>query len=361
MDTLYKVNKSGTFQVWYGETSGGTYTVHYGLENGKMQSKTTTVTPKNVGKANATTPEQQSELELKSAYSKQYDKGYRLTKEDALEADCALPMLAQDYLKKSHMVKFPCYVSKKLDGVRCFANTESISLTSRMGKPYLLPPQIEGELKLLKQSFSHSLLDGELYSHGVPLQLITGAAKKMKPLTLELEYHVFDVPMRFATFENRLGALERLSQLVQSLGLRFIKVVPYKRVDSLSEARAVMDEYLQEGYEGLMFRNLSGKYEYGKRSNDLLKWKDFQDMEVRILTVKEDKNKEGVYTCALKGGKVVDCKMVGSHEERLYTNCIKNIGRWITLKYQALTMDRIPQFPVGIAFRECDDKGNPVD
>ena len=79
MNKLYALNKDSSIQVWYGEITGDdNFTVYWGKEGGKIQSKITYCTPKNVGRSNETTHKQQTEFELESAYADQKRKG-RLT------------------------------------------------------------------------------------------------------------------------------------------------------------------------------------------------------------------------------------------------------------------------------------------
>lgn len=56
-----------------------------------------------------------------------------------------------------------------------------------------------------------------------------------------------------------------------------------------------------------------------------------------------------------------DCKMRGDHASRSYTEQVKLIDSWITFRYQQLTVDGKPQFPVGLYQRNCDENGNPID
>ena len=38
------------------------------------------------------------------------------------------------------------------------------------------------------------------------------------------------------------------------------------------------------------------------------------------------------------------------------------VGKWLTVSYQKRYKDsKLPQFPVGKAIRDCDDKGNPLE
>lgn len=363
-ETLYSLNKDGSFQVWQGFSGEDSYQVKYGKEDGKMQTRNTKCKGKNAGKANATSDKEQAQKELVSKFNKQIDKGYRLTKEEAVKASTLLPMLAHDYLKKSHKINYPCFASRKLDGVRafCTVNLErgTVTFTSRMGKEYIHLPHLFVQMRRITKLTGITKFDGELYIHGQPLQDIVGAAKKFKELSRNLQFHIFDLPDIPREFEQRNLHLQALQDTLSHNRITHVTTVENVEVKDEEEARKVMLSYMNEGYEGLMLRNKSGMYEFGNRSNDLQKWKDFKDMEVKAISVREDKNGEGVYLCEMKNGKRVECKMVGSFATRRYDVCVKNIGRWITLKYQALTKDGIPQFPVGIAFRECDEKGNPL-
>jgi hypothetical protein len=38
----------------------------------------------------------------------------------------------------------------------------------------------------------------------------------------------------------------------------------------------------------------------------------------------------------------------------------KYVGQWLTVKFQAWTAHNVPEFPVGLNIRECDDGGNPI-
>ena len=117
--TLYCVNKSGGVQQWSVWTEGDTVIVEHGKLDGKLQRKETVCTPKNQGRANETTPEQQAQLEAQSKWNKQYDKYYRETVEEARELLTEGVMLAQDYTKKPHFLEERFYCSRKIDG--CFS------------------------------------------------------------------------------------------------------------------------------------------------------------------------------------------------------------------------------------------------
>lgn len=373
LPTLYAKTKKGKIQEWKVWTEGDEIHVEYGQAGGQKTKKVTKAKPKNVGRANATTADDQAIKEAQSKWNKQKDKGYFGTPEEALTEVVRLPMLASDYLESSHRISYPCYVSEKLDGVRALAYIEDadgnlqfepgegecMRFLSRGGKYYPNHGHIEHQLNLLFNETNFEMFDGELYIHGMLLQHINSLVKKPQDRSQDLLYCIFDVPSD-KPFSERMKDLEIVREAVERLGLTHIKVILCRVVNNEAQARMAMDVFLMRGFEGLMLRNFTGKYEWGDRSGDLQKWKDFKDMEVRVIAVTCDRNYEGVLTCAFDG-KTFDVKMRGDWSYREYENQKKLIGKWITVKYQALTADGLPQFPVGISERSVDDNGNPLE
>ena len=96
--TLYALNKDGSYQQWKVFTDGDKVIVEFGKLDGKLQYKETICTPKNVGRANETTAEQQAELEAISKWEKQVRLGYVENMEDCEQGVDLLPMLVHDYL-----------------------------------------------------------------------------------------------------------------------------------------------------------------------------------------------------------------------------------------------------------------------
>ena len=75
---LYKRNVNGSTQVWWQEQDGGRYRTHSGQLDGKITvSEWTQATPKNVGRANETSSEEQAQVEIEAAYVLKRKKGYR--------------------------------------------------------------------------------------------------------------------------------------------------------------------------------------------------------------------------------------------------------------------------------------------
>lgn len=375
LPTMYALAKGGKIKQWDVSAEDGVITVTHGYMDGKKQTKLTTCKGKNKGRKNETTAEVQAEKEAQSKWTKQFDKCYRDSIDAAQSVGELLPMLAADYTKVGHRIKFPCEVSPKLDGVRAIANVDNgaeVTLTSRGGKPYPVVKHLKEQLNYLKELSGEERFDGELYIHGHSLQNIVSCVKKDNELTESLEYWIFDLPGYYNDWEYRSKKMKSLLGIVKKHAkeLPNIHIVESFVAPDETHARGMMDTFISDGYEGLILRNFSGVYEHNHRSADLQKWKDFKDCEAKVVSVEEDKLGEGILHMEMDGSSLnggvykpkinFKCKMRGSHEERLYSEQEKLIGSWVTIKYQAFTDDGVPQFPVAIAVRECDAKGNPT-
>lgn len=387
LPTLYIKDSKGKKREWCVATVGADIVVSYGLVGGKITQKHTTAKSKNVGKVNETTPEQQALLEAKAKWVAQVEReDYH---EDIEKAGKQLrPMLALDYLKVPHRVRWEEAVAQpKLDGLRLTAGlrytdgrSDKFEMMTRKGETYNVPHLIEPCSKLLaivnsKCEGKCLALDGEAYIHGVPLQTITSLARKYREGKTEtLGYHLFDLVIPNMEFEDRYSILESsVSEYKETYGDdEIFEVVPCHPVTPKT-IEALQGEYMQLGYEGLMLRHTSSLYSIAQRSPDLFKFKQFYDDEFRIIDVWEDKNGNAMFKCEtllckqlscegyfVEERKEFDCTPKRSHEERKLILQHKEdyIGKWLKVKYQALTIDKIPQFPIGLELRECDDEGN---
>ena len=108
-----------------------------------------------------------------------------------------------------------------------------------------------------------------------------------------------------------------------------------------------------------MLRNRAAKYRVGVRSVDLQKYKEFEDAEYPVVAFKEGDGLEKgcvVWVCETAKGQQFAVRPRGTHEERaaLYKVAGNYVGKPLCVRYQELTTDGIPRFPVGIAFRDYE-------
>ena len=368
--TLYHKSKTGKIICWTIRTENDAIITEYGEADGKKQIATKLATPKNTGKANATTASKQAELEAASMHKHRLDRKYSLTPEEAVEEEVFLPMLASDFEKQKTKMEYPVYVQPKLDGVRCLAFWEEsiidgkpgrkIRLLSRGGKDYFVP-HIQKDLSDFLEL--ETVFDGELYIHGETLQGINRLVKKFRDGangTARLQYHVYDAFNKETTETEFSERLYSLRSFFQNKEENSIKLVETKSVSSEKEVYTSMSQFCQTGYEGAIVRRPTGLYELGYRSRDLLKVKTFKDAEFIIVGHELGTGRAAdsvTWICIQEEGLPFKVVPKGSIEQRekWAKNAQKYYGKLLTVKFWNRTEDNIPQFPVGIAIRLEED------
>jgi DNA ligase-1 len=266
-------------------------------------------------------------------------------------------MLAQPYVGWQR----PCYAQPKLDGIRCLANKDG--LWSRTNRQLVATPHIEGELKEFFVEYPDIVLDGELYNHDLHdnFNKIISLARKTTPDFAELEesaqlieYWIYD--MYDATYPNILFG-DRWRFLYDKLfnldhNINMIKSVPTKWVNSEDELNIYNIELLTNGYEGQIVRH-NTPYEQ-KRTNNLLKRKEFVDQEFELKDILEGQGQWTGYAkiavCSLPDGREFRAGISGTQEFNYQLLLEKDKYKSVTVKYQALTPDGIPRFPIAIKF-----------
>lgn len=340
--TLYKLDSKTKLRVYNISTLNGVITQESGLLDGNLVTHTSTSKPKNIGKSNETTIQEQAVLEAKSKILKKLDEGYSVTIEEAQTTVTMLPMLAKSFGPEQFKIDWDdAFVQPKLDGMRALKNGEL--LISRKGKAVETVPHINTTLNFIPQ-----ILDGELYAHGLTFQENIRLLKKVRKESVNIKYHVYDV-ITDLPFRERTKLLESLV-----LPQDNILLVPTYKVNSLQDVQQYHAEFLSQGYEGTMVRWGNESYQMDTRSSNLLKYKDFQDIAAIVVDiVPSDKNpKQGVIHCEYKG-KRFGCGMKFSHEERerMLTNKDQYIGLTAEIRFFEWTEGDIPRFPVCVGFR----------
>jgi len=371
--TLYGKATSGKIKQWTVSVlklADGTCYIEteHGYVDGKKQIDQRLVdSGKNIGKANETTPYEQACSEARSAYNKKVDEGYCESVLDiSKDSDgLFLPMLAHSYDKHYKKISFPCLVQPKLDGCRMIAKKEggNVLMWTRKGKPIDLLDKIQSQLsEILAEG---QAVDGEIYVHGWTFQRIISAVKKKREDTDLLEYHIYDAPHEKLTFKERMPQISKSARVFPEYCKGWenhgSNIVFVETLESLTKEMFDTQELLftTEGYEGMMARNEGSLYKYKHRSFDLQKVKRFLDDEFEIIGGKDGLGRESglvIFKCKTKGGLEFDVRPRGSQDSRreAFDNLEKYIGKNLTVRYQELTDDGVPRFPVGIAVRDYE-------
>lgn len=364
--TLYKRTAIGAVQIWFMEIDGCRYRSISGQIDGKkVTTEWTTAKPKNEGRTNATTAEEQAVAEVNAEYKKKLKRDYHKSL-DAIDTQMRFkPMLADKWGdRKAKVTDDYVHMQPKLDGIRCIAKADG--LWTRNGECILGAPHIHEQLKPLFDKMPDLIIDGELYNHEYKddFNAIVSCVKKTKPTEDDLklsaeriQYWIYDMPSD-APFSER----HKIVQNIIDIGLvgvtrNSIVIVPtdYVHKDDVDSTAAI---YIEAGYEGAMIR-LPGKYE-NKRSKTLLKWKEFQDEEFPIVDIQEgDGNRSGMaarVVLALPDGRHFSSGIIGNVEycKRLLAEKDNVIGKMATIVFQHYTPDGVPRFPKFKAVRDYE-------
>jgi DNA ligase-1 len=386
--------KQWSIQVF--DNGDNTFTVRstHGIVSGKQVDHDTVVCEgKNIGKKNETTPMEQAILEAEREWTKKSKQGYNeLTKlvnevMDAGEKENVVkggadkkivlkPMLALEFDPLSD-TKYPVYIQPKLDGVRClvyYSGTGDILFQSRQNTLFDRFDHLVDEIGILMKTLGNPqdfVLDGELYIHGAEFNEITSIVRRSKtkhPNTANLKYHIYDC---FYFGEDNLdknkmpySARNKLiTEAFKKHTFKHLVLVETRQAGSMDEVEELHGHFttLEKPYEGVMIRTIGGVYKQQGRSKDLQKYKKFCDEEFEVVGYHEGTGAHAgtpIFDCRSKKNpeKTFGVTMNGPIEARkdMLKNVKKYIGQQLTVKYQELTPDGIPRFPVGIAFRNYE-------
>ncbi len=370
-DTLYGFDKYGKIKEWniFVENKGdhSVLCYSYGYKEGKkVECEMKISKGKNIGKKNQTTHFEQAVMDAQSKWNKKKDidkyttdmPSLQNTQDNSKESNgnpvVLLPMLAQEYKKHAKKLQFPCYIQPKLDGYRMIYNGETKRMTTRTGKEYNILKMTELGKSLLKCDLC---LDGELYVHDKSFAFEKyGVLRKQKDLIKaeldnlnKIEYHVYDLVDTSLTYAERLQKLQEVSTLCIP-GVKIVKTYECQNGDDINRLH---QEFIKEGYEGSMVRNKNGMYQCKYRSYDLLKYKDFDDGEYKIVGFTAEKDVMGgnedlvVWVCTTDAGQQFNVQSKGTKTERaqLFKEANKYIGQRLWVQHFGLTNDGIPRFP----------------
>lgn len=348
------------------------------------------------GKVKRTVSEQ-ARLEYNSHLKKYTDKGYKLLPSSIkINNAVAVEAFVEEHLGngvtdsngfKKHMLAKQAdkvatsvfdkikywYGSRKIDGVRCsfYWKDGEVRTASRGGGDYDASTSFMRHNPKLIQFFEEHpdiVLDGELYKHGKSLQQISGAARLEKDTAGMdwLEYYIYDVMDSTKTFEERLDILH---DITAELNLDFnperewddgelkFQIVPQETVVGWANIQKLHDKYVGEGFEGIVIRDPSKVYNFGGRTNAMIKVKMYKDAEFEIVGYSEGLRPEDmVFVCKTKEGKEFEAKPMGPRELKWeYLDRMDEIiGKMATVKYFYLSDEGCPLQPVLKCIRDYE-------
>ena len=419
MIQLYKKDSKGEILIWGAEVVQNTSGVCILITHGNFEGNLTTnirdnIKGKNIGKANETSPYTQAQADNQSLYNKKKREGYKSLddlkydymsngfediqilqflkanlKFDTTDADGNVkPMKAQQYYRskknfvddtgklwddrkyyfllnpqayktsKDIIIKFPCLIQPKLNGVRATISLDEfgkVQILSKEGLRYNIP-HIEDLFELNKECFTFTnfesgevtdiVFDGELYIHNEKLQVITSAVKKFNFNTPRVEFIAFDLAIPVLTNIQRIQLLKQLLHFSTLTLEPTISYITTHKVGNDGFVQKYTDEYIKQGYEGSIMRNPNGLYAFGKRPMDMVKLKRVIDEEFTIVDiVPQDKNPSlGLYVCVTKEGREFKVTPRGDEDfkELLLLQKHLYLNKQLTCTFYEYTEDLIP-------------------
>lgn len=323
------------------------YTSQYG---GKVIAQPEIVISR--GKVKRTVTEQ-AQLEYNSHLKKYQDKGYKLldksidkyTKEElekilpehATDANGIIkPMLAKDYHKVATSVLEKQYLaSRKLNGVRMLLYLDengNIRSASRGGEDYdYSTSHIRNDERLISFFKTHPsvILDGEVFHRYKKLQEISGAARLEKNATDcdWLQYWIYDcfkkddidlsAELRLSLLEDWLEDVE-IPTFNDNEDTDFIFRVPHVEVSGWSSIKKLHDQYVSEGFEGVVIREVSKPYKPNSRTNAMLKIKEYFDDTFKVIGYELGLrgSEDMTFICETKDGKTFKASPLGDRETK---------------------------------------------
>jgi DNA ligase-1 len=260
-------------------------------------------------------------------------------------SDWAIPIfecqLAQDSNGQPAKMKGNKRLEVKLDGVRVVAIVRSgptsdyatVSLFSRNGKPLVNFPKIEQAIAsnwAFTSTIQHKIgqrfiLDGEIVGKSFQ-ELMRQAHRKTDVTTDDAVYHIFDVvpldDFRAGHWNRsqsqRLEILETAEFAIREstcLSIMPGHIVDLGTADGYEHMHRFAEDAVDQGFEGIMIKNLEAPYEC-RRSSFWLKWKPFIEVSLAIVAVEEgtgrNQGKLGAIVCkGVDDGRDI-CVNVGS-------------------------------------------------
>ena len=406
---LYKKDTTGKIRQWSVIAEGNKFWTEQGAIGGKIVvNKPTITSPKNIGKSNETTANEQAVAEAKAKWDKKKSGEYFESIESANnEKSFFKPMLADNFDNREKDLEYPVITQPKLDGIRCIVQKtkQGIEAFTRNGKKIDSIPHILDSLKEFFEKNPYAILDGELYNHDLRdnFNKITSLVRKQEPVRgkndtdtsfdkkqqefLErckeakgiIEYWIYDAPVIASIsgttklvkdmisiddnviFREDDPFADRFNEIIMWFHKKYdcIHVVPTFESEDKEHLDDYYGKYLDDGFEGQMVRASESPYE-NKRSKNLLKRKEFIDEEFEVLDIEEGAgNRTGTakhLVCKNKDGKTFNSNIKGTFEylEEILKNKKDYIGKLATIKFFQYTPDRVPRFPYAIGFRDYE-------
>lgn len=373
--TLYARSSNGKVLEWTIIVAGDKFQTVSGHHDGQLVTSPWTVCKgKNPTKSNATTPEQQALLEAKAKVKLKEKEGYN-TDITLIDAKNFLQVMTCIKWEENGRRKIAdafdrgekVFVQPKFDGHRVIIRPNMVQ--TRGGDPMHALGHVQ---KVFAPIFERKIWlkpDGEAYNHLFKHKFEDLSSmltkKKLTPEEIEearqhVQFYFFDLMQADETdlempfFDRYMKMLELMTELDNSEG--YVRLSPTHIVSSFEEIATYEQQYLADGYEGLVIK-LNKPYERRENSLYQVKFKPTKDDEFLIIDIIEGKGKmagAAIFVCQTSDGvrfeAVPKCPMPKRRE--IFVNRLEYIGRQLTVTHGGFTNAGSLRWPRAKALRD---------
>lgn len=276
------------------------------------------------------------------------------------------PMLAKKFEDKLTFDKNGYFITEKLDGNRCIATYENHKwvFRSRNGKLMHvdfnvgnLPTDLvyDGEVMSRSQTLSSMKLHVNLI-YGTENNPVykdefsaTSGMINRHSGKKDLVYNIFDIMIDDVPYYERR---EELNKIAENLETMDVRIVPSIARSSFTDIDSTASEYLSRvcnmGGEGLMINLASGTYDH-KRTNQLLKLKQVQSIDMVVTSIQEGTGKYeymvGAINCMCNtdDGKCIEVSVGSGLSDEQRSNWMLHpeniIGKIVEVQYFSMSQD----------------------
>ena len=311
-------------------------------------------------------PEKYTESELNNIL------GTTVTSQDGVPK----PMLAKQVDKVTNTKIFDkeWYASRKIDGLRALiymGEDGELHTASRGAMNYDAAMYEILSNPILIEIFKENkglIMDGEAYHHGFSLQQLNSIARTQKTAVDYgvLQFYWYDIVDTNSTFDERWAYMQDIKdkynlsfdpeRIFKRDELR-IQFVPQQLISGYDNMLKLHNQFVEEGWEGLVIRDPDVVYRPNGRTNDMIKIKVYksEDFLVTGYELGLRGSEDMVFICETADGKEFKAKPLGDRLQKeeyienfdpLYKG---HVGECIFFYYSD---DGVPLQPCFKAFRD---------
>lgn len=250
-----------------------------------------------------------------------FDEAKKIIKESASGRAFKEPMKFQKYPPNQFV--YPCWGQPKLNGLRCYivwgkwtygtgmfeeVKEGAIALSSdgnRYHMPFITDVFVKEDFCINGEGQPVLYFDGEFYVHGeklntirkrVPME-VNGKVQQNSLPSDPVKFYCFDMAIEDTGFKDRIAIRDNRLETIMQRNI-VIRKVPVTIINDYKHAEQFTDDWIAEGFEGAVFREIDSVYEYGRRSSHGIKVKRYTDGEFIVTDIiPKDKSRGCKFVC----------------------------------------------------------------